>query len=156
MEVYIDLQNTCEDLNELPSLEKLTLWAKTALLTGGRNLDSELTVRMVTADEIKELNSTYRHIDKSTNILSFPFECPEGLDLHLIGDLVICFDILKKEAIEQHKTLEEHFAHLIVHGCLHLIGYDHIEPSDALIMEPLEIKALAQLGFDNPYKDDEF
>ena len=156
MEVYIDLQNTCEDLNELPSLEKLTLWAKTALLTGGRNLDSELTVRMVTADEIKELNSTYRHIDKSTYILSFPFECPEGLDLPLIGDLVICFDILKKEAIEQHKTLEEHFAHLIVHGCLHLIGYDHIEPSDALIMEPLEIKALAQLGFDNPYKDDEF
>ena len=110
---------------------------------------------MVKAEEIRELNANYRHIDKSTNILSFPFESPAGIDLPLIGDLVICFDVLKREALEQHKTIEEHFAHLIVHGCLHLIGYDHIEPEDAHIMEPLEIQAVMRLGYDNPYKDDE-
>jgi probable rRNA maturation factor len=155
MEVFIDLQNTCEDAASLPSLEKLTLWAQTALTIGGRESDSELTVRMVKAEEIRELNANYRHIDKSTNILSFPFESPAGIDLPLIGDLVICFDVLKREALEQHKTIEEHFAHLIVHGCLHLIGYDHIEPEDAHIMEPLEIQAVMRLGYDNPYKDDE-
>ena len=73
----------------------------------------------------------------------------------LIGDLVVCLKVLKREALEQHKSVEEHFAHLIVHGCLHLIGYDHIEPSDAQVMEPLEIKAVQALGYDNPYKDDE-
>ena len=156
MDVYIDLQNNCENDEEYLSLEKLTLWAKTALTVGGHTKDSEITVRMVAPDEIHELNNTYRHIDRPTNILSFPFDCPEGIDLPLLGDLVVCFEILKKEAQEQHKTLEEHFAHLIVHGCLHLIGYDHIEQEDAKVMEPLEIKAVEELGFDNPYKDDEY
>ena len=67
----------------------------------------------------------------------------------------MCLEVLKKEALEQKKSVEEHFAHLIVHGCLHLIGYDHIEDDDAKIMEPLEIKAVMALGYDNPYKDDE-
>ncbi|MDY6419202.1 MAG: rRNA maturation RNase YbeY [Succinivibrio dextrinosolvens] len=158
MQVIIDLQiATDEDLESYPSLELMTKWATVALKTGGRNKDSEITIRMVNTEEIHQLNSTYRHVDRPTNILSFPFELPEGVeDLPLLGDLVVCKEVLERECKEQNKTLEEHFAHLIVHGCLHLIGYDHIEEEDAKEMEPLEIKAMEELGYDNPYKDDEY
>lgn len=158
MQVIIDLQiATDEALESYPSLELMTKWATVALRTGGRNKDSEITIRMVNSEEIHQLNSTYRHVDRPTNILSFPFELPEGVeDLPLLGDLVVCKEVLERECKEQNKTLEEHFAHLIVHGCLHLIGYDHIEEEDAKEMEPLEIKAMEELGYDNPYKDDEY
>ncbi|MBQ3884467.1 MULTISPECIES: rRNA maturation RNase YbeY [Succinivibrio] len=158
MQVIIDLQiATDEALESYPSLELMTKWATVALKTGGRNKDSEITIRMVNSEEIHQLNSTYRHVDRPTNILSFPFELPEGVeDLPLLGDLVVCKEVLERECKEQNKTLEEHFAHLIVHGCLHLIGYDHIEEEDAKEMEPLEIKAMEELGYDNPYKDDEY
>lgn len=158
MQVIIDLQiATDEALESYPSLELMTKWATVALKTGGRNKDSEITLRMVNSEEIHQLNSTYRHVDRPTNILSFPFELPEGVeDLPLLGDLVVCKEVLERECKEQNKTLEEHFAHLIVHGCLHLIGYDHIEEEDAKEMEPLEIKAMEELGYDNPYKDDEY
>ena len=158
MQVIIDLQiATDEALESYPSLELMTKWATVALKTGGRNKDSEITIRMVNSEEIHQLNSTYRHVDRPTNILSFPFELPEGVeDLPLLGDLVVCKEVLERECKEQNKTLEEHFAHLIVHGCLPLIGYDHIEEEDAKEMEPLEIKAMEELGYDNPYKDDEY
>ena len=158
MKVIIDLQiATDEALESYPSLETMTKWATVALKTGGRTKDSEITIRMVDSKEIHELNATYRHVDRPTNILSFPFELPEGIeDLPLLGDLVVCKEVLERECKEQNKTLEEHFAHLIVHGCLHLLGYDHIEEEDAKEMEPLEVKAMAELGYENPYKDDEF
>ncbi|WP_202108188.1 rRNA maturation RNase YbeY [Succinivibrio dextrinosolvens] len=158
MKVIIDLQiATDEPLESYPSLETMTKWATVALKTGGRTNDSEITIRMVDSKEIHELNATYRHVDRPTNILSFPFELPEGIeDLPLLGDLVVCKEVLERECKEQNKTLEEHFAHLIVHGCLHLLGYDHIEEEDAKEMEPLEVKAMAELGYENPYKDDEF
>ena len=96
------------------------------------------------------------HLQTLTDILSFPFEMPEGIEtLPLIGDLVICKAVLEKECTEQHKTLEEHFCHLIIHGCLHLIGYDHIKEDEAEIMEGHEIKALAKLGYKNPYEINE-
>ena len=88
-----------------------------------------------------------------TNILSFPFECPDVVDLPLLGDLVICDEIVRKEAKAQDKTYKEHFAHLIVHGCLHLLGYDHIEAKDAAKMEPLEVKIITKLGYPDPYGD---
>ncbi|MCI6906039.1 MAG: rRNA maturation RNase YbeY [Succinatimonas sp.] len=156
MQVDIDLQfATKEPIENFPTLEKITLWATTALEIGGRKADSEITVRMVDSDEIHELNNHYRHVDRPTNILSFPFELPEGVDdLPLLGDLVICKEVLERECKEQNKTLEEHFCHLIIHGCLHLLGYDHIEDVDAQEMEPLEIKALAKLGFKNPYEEE--
>lgn len=154
MNVDIDLQiATDETESNYPSVEKMTLWASTALTLGGRDTDSELTVRLVSSEEIHELNNTYRHVDRPTNILSFPFETPDGLEeMPFIGDLVICKEVLLKECSEQNKTLEEHFCHLIIHGCLHLIGYDHIEDEEAQVMEGLEIKALAKLGFKNPYE----
>lgn len=157
MKVSIDLQIATEEtLKDYPSLEKMELWAQTALTEGGRTQDSELTIRMVDSEEIHELNRDYRNVDRPTNILSFPFEMPEGIEtLPLIGDLVICKAVLEKECTEQHKTLEEHFCHLIIHGCLHLIGYDHIKEDEAKIMEGHEIKALAKLGYKNPYEINE-
>jgi probable rRNA maturation factor len=156
MQLTIDLQLALTENKPLPTLETMENWARCALQIGGRSHDSEITIRMVSNEEIQELNKTYRHIDKPTNILSFPFEMPEGIEeLPLLGDLVIAYDVTLNESIAQHKTFEEHLAHLIVHGCLHLLGYDHIEEQDRLEMEPLEIKAMLALGFDNPYKDDE-
>lgn len=155
MQVSIDLQiATDEAIENFPSLEKMQLWAQTALLEGGYQKDSEITIRMVDKDEIHELNRDYRNVDRPTNILSFPFEGVEGIEeqFPFIGDLVICKDVLIAECKEQNKTLEEHFCHLIIHGCLHLIGYDHIQDDEAEIMEGHEIKALATLGFKNPYE----
>lgn len=156
MNVTVELQNASLDQDGLPSEETLETWAQKALEIGGRTADAELTVRLVEPQEIQSLNALYRHIDRPTNILSFPFECPEEVELPLIGDLIVCMQVLRREAEEQGKSVDEHFAHLIVHGCLHLIGYDHIEPQDAQIMEPLEVKAVMALGYDNPYKDDEY
>ncbi len=157
MQLTIDLQLAISDTKtDLPPLETMKKWAMEALLYGGRTKDSEITIRIVSDDEIQTLNKTYRHLDKPTNILSFPFEMPEGIDdLPLLGDLVIAYNVTLKESIEQHKTFEEHLAHLIVHGCLHLLGYDHIDEKERLEMEPLEIKTMLALGFDNPYRDDE-
>lgn len=155
MKTDVELQVAVVNQEGIPDEETLAKWAQKALEIGGRTTDAELTVRVVEPDEIQHLNGIYRHMDKPTNILSFPFECPEEIELPLIGDLIVCLKVLQKEALEQHKSIEEHFAHLIVHGCLHLIGYDHIKDEDAAVMEPLEIKAVEALGFDNPYKDDE-
>lgn len=153
MEISIDLQiATDEKLEDYPSIEKIELWARTALSVAGRKSDSEITVRMVNSSEIHELNNTYRHVDKPTNILSFPFELPDGIDdMPLLGDLVICKEVLERECVEQKKTLEEHFCHLIIHGCLHLLGFDHIEDDEAEQMEGLEVEALKSLGFKDPY-----
>ena len=107
---------------------------------------------MVNIDESQQLNKQYRHKDKPTNVLSFPFEVPEGIELNLLGDLVVCAPVIQQEATEQGKVLFDHWAHMIIHGCLHLLGYDHINDTDADEMEALEIKILAQLSINNPYE----
>ncbi len=150
MAVLLDVQIACED-NNLPSIEQLQLWAETALST--QKDDPELTIRIVESQESQELNHQYRGKDKPTNVLSFPFEVPEGIEINLLGDLVICSDVVNKEAIEQNKNIHDHWAHLVIHGCLHLLGYDHIEEDDAVEMESLEIKLLSTLGIDNPYQE---
>ncbi|MDO7086428.1 rRNA maturation RNase YbeY [Pseudocolwellia sp. AS88] len=150
MAVLLDVQIACED-NNLPSIEQLQLWAETALST--QKDDPELTIRIVESQESQELNHQYRGKNKPTNVLSFPFEVPEGIEINLLGDLVICSDVVNKEAIEQNKNIHDHWAHLVIHGCLHLLGYDHIEEDDAVEMESLEIKLLSTLGIDNPYQE---
>ena len=150
MAVLLDVQIACED-NNLPSIEQLQLWAETALST--QKDDPELTIRIVESQESQELNHQYRGKNKPTNVLSFPFEVPEGIEINLLGDLVICSDVVNKEAIEQNKNIYDHWAHLVIHGCLHLLGYDHIEEDDAVEMESLEIKLLSTLGIDNPYQE---
>ena len=116
--------------------------------------EPELTIRLVTPDESQQLNAEYRGKDKPTNVLSFPFEAPPQVPIPLLGDLIVCVDVVEQEAAEQGKTTTAHWAHMIVHGCLHLLGYDHIKDDEAEIMEGLEREIMAQLGFSDPYSDE--
>ena len=130
---------------------KVTRWIRHALAT-----DAEITVRIVGAEEGQQLNRDYRKKDYATNVLSFPADVPdELLDIPLLGDLVICVPVVEREAQEQAKTSEAHWAHLVIHGCLHLLGYDHIEDEEAEEMEALEKELLAELGHPDPYADHE-
>ncbi len=149
----LDLQ-LASDAANLPSEAQFRAWCELALRQ--RSADSELTIRLVDEAEGRELNRTWRHKDYATNVLSFPAEIPDGiLDIPLLGDLVICVPVLEREAAEQGKTLQAHWAHLVIHGCLHLLGYDHIEEDEALEMEQLERQLLAELGHPDPYAGDE-
>ncbi len=151
--IVVDVQIACEQ-PELPTQEQLTLWAQSALQ--GLKEQAELSIRIVEVNECQELNLEYRGKDKPTNVLSFPFEVPEaliGLDEvgHLIGDLVICAQVVTDEAKLQNKPAMHHWAHMVVHGCLHLLGYDHITDADAHVMEDLERAILSKLDINNPY-----
>ena len=154
MNLDIDLQQACEDY-ETPSLEQFSLWVTQTLTLAAyqtpEEMPVEMTLRLVDTYESRELNRTYREKDRPTNVLSFPFETPEGIPLVLLGDLVICAPVVEHEAAEQHKSKEAHWAHMVVHGTLHLLGYDHIEEQDAEIMEALEVQTLAKLGYADPY-----
>lgn len=149
MNAVIDLQNAPDDLGI--GKKDIEAWAKTALEIAGHKKDAEITVRLCGREEIRDLNRTYRHVDRPTNILSFPFDGPQHTDPELLGDLVICLPVVQEEAREQGKGLEWHFCHMVVHGCLHLLGHDHENDEEAEEMENLEIEILAQLGFSNPY-----
>ncbi|QYK04238.1 rRNA maturation RNase YbeY [Shewanella zhangzhouensis] len=150
LELALDLQFAVNPGN-LPSEAEFETWVRVAL---GDTLDeAELTIRIVDADESQQLNRDYRGKDKPTNVLSFPFEAPPGMELPLLGDLVICASVVENEALEQHKALEAHWAHMVVHGCLHLLGYDHIEDAEAEEMEALETTLLTGLGYPDPYKE---
>ncbi len=152
MQVAIDLQFALDNPDPaLPDEATITTWAHAALSAARHEIDSEITVRFVESAEIQTLNREYRHIDKPTNILSFPFECPPEVQLPLLGDLIICPEVLHREAAEQGKSVTEHCAHLIVHGCLHLLGYDHITDDEAAVMEALETQIVMTLGFADPY-----
>lgn len=147
--VIIDLQIACENSHNLPQLEQIQQWANLAV--NAQHIEPEITVRIVDQEESQRLNSTYRGKDKPTNVLSFPFECPDEVELPLLGDLVICRQVVEQEAIEQDKPLMAHWAHMVVHGCLHLLGYDHIEDAEAEEMESLESSIMQKLGFADPY-----
>lgn len=135
----------------LPSESQFQTWVNAAFT--GLIDEGELCIRITSAKESQDLNNTYRGKNKPTNVLSFPFEVPEGIPLQLLGDLVICADVVRQEAIEQDKALFDHWAHMVVHGCLHLIGFDHINDDDAKEMEALEQKILASINITDPYRD---
>jgi probable rRNA maturation factor len=137
-----------------PDRRQIVKWIDTALEESGRTY--AFVIRIVDEQESAELNGQYRHKQGPTNVLSFPFEWPEGLDISasegvLLGDLVICAPVVEREALEQHKSLTDHWAHMIVHGLLHLLGYDHIEEEEAEEMETKEIAILNKLHIQNPY-----
>lgn len=134
-----------------PTAEQFQSWVDAALADYRK--DAELVIRIVDEQESAELNQQYRHKQGPTNILSFPIDLPDGVELDLLGDLVVCAPVLKREALQQHKALIDHWAHIIVHGVLHLLGYDHIEDSDAEQMEALEIVILNTLNIKNPYTE---
>lgn len=149
--IDLDLQIACDE-NNLPSEMQFMSWLTAALKD--HKPDAEVTIRLVDEDESQALNNEYRGKNKPTNVLSFEFDAPPMVELNLLGDLVICKSIIENEAIEQDKKLNDHWAHMVVHGSLHLLGMDHIEPNQALEMESLEKKILATLAIDDPYRDD--
>ena len=147
--IFVDLQIATENIEGLPTEEQIVQWATAVVQPEGDKV--EMTVRIVDEAESHELNLTYRGKDRPTNVLSFPFECPDEVELPLLGDLVICRQVVEREAAEQEKPLMAHWAHMVVHGSLHLLGYDHIEDDEAEEMESLEAKIMQGLGFDDPY-----
>ena len=137
----------------LPAAASFRKWVAAAL--AGRIREADLAIRLVDADEGQALNRHYRGKDYATNVLSFPAEVPEGLPKNvkfpLLGDLVICAPVVAREATEQGKPLKDHYAHLTVHGVLHLLGWDHEDAREAECMEQLEREILAGLGLPDPY-----
>jgi probable rRNA maturation factor len=154
MTVVVDVQYAVDDgAAGLPSPHEFERWAAAAL--AGRCGGGELTIRVVGAAEGAALNETYRRRRGPTNVLSFPSEHFPEMELPLLGDLVMCAPVVMREAQEQHKILQAHWAHMTVHGSLHLLGYDHEEAAEAEEMEGLETAILNGLGYPDPYKDGE-
>lgn len=148
----IDWQIAVANSADLPDPAHVTTWVESALQG---HVPAELTIRIVEATESAALNERYRGKTGPTNVLSFPFSAPPGLPADVVlplGDLVICAEVVAREAREQGKPLMHHWAHIVVHGVLHLLGYDHVIESQAHEMEALEIAILQQLDIANPYE----
>lgn len=157
--VQVEVQMAVDGVAQrlVPDVEAIQRWASAAVKQAGAGQsEKQMTVRIVEVDEITQLNEQYRQKTGATNVLSFPFEWPpevpkEARDANL-GDLVICAAVVEHEAEAQHKTVEAHWAHMIVHGTLHLLGYDHLTDDEAQQMEAEEIAILDSFGYANPYK----
>lgn len=139
------------DANTLPSEAELADWIGRVLAHHPAETRHEVTVRLVDVSESQALNRDYRGKDTPTNVLSFPFEAPPEVPIPLLGDLVICHTVVAQEAQQQHKPLAQHYAHMVIHGTLHLLGYDHIEDDEAEVMEQMERDILAGLEIPDPY-----
>ena len=139
-QIHLTIQDNVHKKKLLPK-KKVLAWLNYFL-----KKTSSITVRIVMPAESEQLNSDFRKINAATNVLSFLIE-----NKPLVGDIILCHEIIKQEALEQKKRLEDHYAHLIIHGCLHLLGYDHELNTDAVKMEAMEIKILKKIGIPNPY-----
>lgn len=150
MSITLTLQNISKT-KSIPSKKLFETWATKAITTHKKKYEHEVVIRIVDSAEITKLNQQYRKQNKPTNIIAFKFYPPPNIKTNLLGDLVICAARVKLEAKSQHKTIISHWAHLTVHGTLHLLNYDHKQKNTAKEMEKLEIKILKALGFANPY-----
>jgi probable rRNA maturation factor len=148
MTLTVDIQRAQGTHFYAPSDAQIRQWVAACI---NDDKDTEVSIRIVDNDEMIELNTLYRQKNKTTNVLSFPADFPEELDIPLLGDIVICATVVADEAAEQGKKPEAHWAHMIVHGMLHLLGYDHINDSDATEMETLETTILLALHYPAPY-----
>ncbi|MEI4259982.1 MAG: rRNA maturation RNase YbeY [Candidatus Dasytiphilus stammeri] len=153
--IILNLQIVCQERVHLPTADHFSRWVEAVLFFLKLNKSQEVTIRIVDPDESKALNLRYRRKNRATNILSFPLKIPSINDvkISLLGDLVICASIVEKEAQEQQKRLREHWAHMVIHGSLHLLGYDHITLENAKNMEVIETKIMRNLGYCDPYKE---
>ena len=157
--VILDLQ-LASDCSDIPTQEDIQLWLDT-LSSYQQLIDKEITVRIVDDAEIRQLNQQYRGKNTATNVLSFPFEMPEldlpeGIEMdesisNFLGDIVVSAPVVKQESKQQNKLLKHHWAHMLIHGTLHLLGYDHIDEQEAEEMENIEISILQKLAIDDPY-----
>ena len=152
MSLQLDLQ-VASTADGVPGNADFQRWAVAALEGRSAFNAAELAIRVVDEPEGRTLNRNYRGRDYATNVLSFRAELPEDLGLQLLGDLVICAPVVAREAAEQGKVADAHWAHLTVHGCLHLLGFDHEAESDAEVMEALETEIMARLGYPDPYEE---
>jgi len=151
MKLHVEIQTASTE--PAPDEDDIRSWIAAALAGGARSADSEICVRLVDSDEMSKLNRDYRAKEGPTNVLSFPADLPTELEQPLLGDIVICAPVVRTEAAQQHKSLRAHWAHMTIHGTLHLLGYDHIEDYQAAAMEALETRILEQLNFACPYRD---
>lgn len=135
--------------DEVPDSGRLQVWASAAYL---KTTVADVSLLVTTAVEIQQLNNQYRDIDRPTNVLSFPMSSPDEVDISLLGDIILCASVINEEARQQSKTAESHWAHMVIHGMLHLQGYDHVSDEEAEVMEKKEIHILEQLGFTDPYQ----
>lgn len=149
MTITVDVDNASTS-DEVPDPSAIQRWVAAAL--AGQREEAELAVRIVDEAESAELNGLYRHQAGATNVLSFPADLPDEIDIPLLGDLVICAPVVSREAVEQDKLPEAHWAHMLVHGTLHLLGHDHIDDAEADLMEALETRIITALGFPPPYE----
>ena len=151
MHLNLDLDNGCEDADS-PDEDQLRRWISAALLSqaGSRN-DAEIALKIVDESEGAALNQQYRGSQGATNVLSFPFAAVTPEPLPMLGDLVICAPVVAREAAEQNKSSEAHWAHMLVHGVLHLLGHDHLTDEDAERMEALETQIMQQMDYPAPY-----
>jgi probable rRNA maturation factor len=147
----LDVQYAIEN-DDVPTQLEFECWVRAALEPMGGSVD--MAIRVVDEQEGQRLNNRYRGIDRATNVLSFPFEAPPGIESDYMGDLVICAPVVQREAQQQNKPEKNHWAHMVVHGVLHLRGYDHQRDAQAVEMETLEKKILATLGVQDPYQTD--
>jgi len=149
MNLMIDIQKI-SNLNSLPENDSIIKWAKKAL--DKKYKEAEIVIRIVGVNESRELNKIWCKKNYATNVLSFPISKPIKQAPNLLGDVVICANLVVTEAKEQNKNIDEHYAHLIIHGILHLQGYNHQSQDEANIMESKEINILNNLGYNNPYE----
>lgn len=167
IELQIAEDIVCDLQNDLPTIEAIEQWLSVAfthltalaheqpIMEGAffeRDILPEINIRIVSADESQALNTQYRQKNKPTNVLSFESDLPDFIPSGFIGDLVICAEVVKDEAQQQNKALLDHWAHMCVHGALHLLGYDHESDSAAAQMETIEVEILVKLGIDDPYQ----
>ncbi|MCF6203383.1 MAG: rRNA maturation RNase YbeY [Methylococcaceae bacterium] len=146
----VDVQIVSQS-GQLPSQEKFQYWIDAVLSDNAK--DSEIVIRVIDEADMIQFNKQYRGKKGGTNILSFPFDVPDAIESDLLGDLLICAPIVEKEALAQHKKIEHHWAHMVVHGVLHLLGYDHVENEEAEEMEGLEVNILKKIKIKNPYEE---
>jgi probable rRNA maturation factor len=150
--IIVDYQVVSKIIS-VPTQDELSSWVS-AVCSAQAMTAAEVTVRIVDEDEMRQLNKIYRDKDKPTNVLSFTADIPPEieLDVPLLGDIIICAPVIAKEALQQEKMLKGHWAHMVIHGVLHLLGYDHENDEDAKVMEEKEVILLEKLGFEHPYQ----